>query len=206
MSLIALQGEWNALLDKRGYLFGVAKSIACMIFNDKTLHFHLHVVKLFSTVPFELLYYIFFNAQAEAIIKRIRVTCLRWDVVCGFGGYETGGSPHHNRHNHSGTDPMGGIHIWHIKQMNIRRKFSLTWTRFAIMVAFLTPEVGLEKALWTFGMTFAAGQLPILWTFNTLITSRSAACCTAQIAFGAGAAVTVIPAWTNRQNTFEMNK
>lgn len=55
----------------------------------------------------------------------------------------------------------------------------LTVARFAIVMTFLTSEFWLVKTFGTFGMTFAAGQLPTGRTLNTLVTSWPTASVTA---------------------------
>lgn len=68
------------------------------------------------------------------------------------------------------------------------------------MMTFLATEVGHEETLWTFGMTFAGGQLPSAWTTDTLVSARSAASHTAKITLGARAHVTIISETIIKQN------
>lgn len=52
----------------------------------------------------------------------------------------------------------------------------LTGTCFAVVMALLATKWRFEESFRTFGMTFSTSQLPIVWTLNTLITSRATAC------------------------------
>lgn len=81
----------------------------------------------------------------------------------------------------------------------------LTWARFTIMMTLLTAELRFEKSFRTFWMAFAAGQLPIFRARNALITSWSAAGCTAQIAFGASASIAVVSVRFETEQNEEKN-
>lgn len=60
------------------------------------------------------------------------------------------------------------------------------------MMAFFAAKLRFEEAFRTLGMTFAAGQLPVLRTGDTLIAPRTATSGTAQVAFCASASIAVI--------------
>lgn len=63
-------------------------------------------------------------------------------------------------------------------------------------MALLAAEFGLEEALRALGMTLASSQLPILGTRHALISTGSTARVAAEIAFGAGSTIAVVPIGT----------
>lgn len=70
----------------------------------------------------------------------------------------------------------------------------LTRTGLADVMTLLTAERRFEESFRALRMAFAVGQLPVLRALDALVTSRSAARVTAQIAFGARSAVAVVTA------------
>lgn len=84
-----------------------------------------------------------------------------------------------------------------VKERNVGRAtrqsfILLTVAGFAVVMTLLTPEIGLEEAFRTLGMTLAGSQLPARWAFHALIPSRTAARITAQITLDATATIAVI--------------
>lgn len=49
-----------------------------------------------------------------------------------------------------------------------------------------------EESLWTLWIAFTEGQVPVFGAFHALITSRSVACATTQVAFLTRASVAVV--------------
>lgn len=68
----------------------------------------------------------------------------------------------------------------------------LTVTGFAIVMALLAAEFGLEESFGALGMALASSKLPTFGTRHALIPARSAARVAAQVALGAGSTIAVI--------------
>lgn len=69
-----------------------------------------------------------------------------------------------------------------------------TFTGAAVVMTLLAAEVRHEKALRTFGMTFAGSQLPALRTSNAFVSTWTDARHAAQKAFGARSVLVVVTA------------